>query len=249
ASAATYGSGIFPFAVATREFRLTEGAPDVVVANCDGLPNAAVTLATNNSAVGTADLALARYNLDGTLDTTFGLGGKINVGFNLSFTNTPGGFNNEDRGFSVALDANGKIVVAGYTQTSATDYGFAVARLNSDGTMDTTFGPNHNGKVVIAFGVNVGGVNVDVATSTTLAITPSGAILVGGQAQVNNTDLRMAVARLTSSGLLDPTFGSGSGPAGTVVLPSFGLNGATSENDGVDGIVVQPDGKIVLSGF
>lgn len=248
ASAATYASGIFPFAVAAGEFNLTEGAPDVLVTNFDGAATSAVTLATNDSAVGTSDFALVRYNTDGSLDTTFGQGGKVHIGFNLD-----NGGTNEERAFSVGLDATGKVIVAGYAQTGTQDFEIAVARLNANGTMDTTFGASHNGKVFFEAGpaLGVGVPHVDIATSNTLAILPSGAILVAGQAQVSATsgDNRMVVARLTSSGFLDPTFGSGVGPAGTFVLPGFGLSGSSVENDGVDGIVVQSDGKIVLSGF
>ncbi len=251
ANAVTYSSGVFPFAIAAGEFNLTEGAPDVLVTNFDGVPVAAVTLATNNSAVGTADFALTRFNTDGSLDSTFGLGGKVNIGFNFN-----NGGTNEERAFSVGLDAGGKIIVAGYAQLNATDYAMAIARLNSNGTMDTTFGADHNGKVTVAFNVNttVGGPEIALATSNTLAVQPSGAILVAGQVQTQGLNeatgtFLMAAARLTSSGFLDPTFGSGAGPAGTVVLDAFGLSGATAERDGADGIAVQSDGKIVLSGF
>ncbi len=63
---------------------------------------------------GSSDLAMARYNADGSLDTTFGTGGKVTTtGFAASY------------GFSVAIQGDGKIVVAG---SSAGGGGFAVAR-------------------------------------------------------------------------------------------------------------------------
>ena len=70
------------------------------------------------------DFALARYNSDGTFDTSFGDNGVVITDFGR-----------DDEGYSVALQADGKIVVAG---TSALDV--ALARFNTDGSIDTSFG-------------------------------------------------------------------------------------------------------------
>ncbi|MFZ4526064.1 MAG: Ig-like domain-containing protein [Chlorobium sp.] len=80
-------------------------------------------------ATGVSDFALARYNTDGTLDTTFDGDGKLTMDF--------GGAS--DTAYSVKLQADGKILVAG---SSAIDGSgdFALARLNTDGSLDTTFG-------------------------------------------------------------------------------------------------------------
>ena len=241
-----YNSGIFPFAPIAGDFNLTEGAPDIVVTNFDGVPNAAITLATNNSAVGTSDFAVTRFNTDGSIDTSFGVGGKVNIGFNLGGTN-------EDRAFSVAVQPDGKVVVAGYAQVSAVDFDFAVARLLPNGTMDTTFG-DRTGRFVFGFNLNPNGSNIAFATSTTMAILPDNGIIIGGAVQITGAseglgDFHLAVAKVTASGALDANFGSGPGPVGTLVYPSLGLQALTRENDSVDGIVVQSDGKIVISGF
>ena len=76
------------------------------------------------------DFALVRYNANGTLDTSFGGGdGKVTTPVGTSY----------DEGYSVALQPDGKIVVAGYSDNGA-NYDFALARYNSDGWLDTSFG-------------------------------------------------------------------------------------------------------------
>ncbi|MBK9628288.1 MAG: hypothetical protein IPO56_11460 [Flavobacteriales bacterium] len=84
------------------------------------------------------DFALARYNTDGTLDNSFGVEGKVTTDFGAVYADY-------DEGWSVAIQPDGKIVVAGYA------YGtFAVARYNTDGTLDNSFGVE--GKVTTDFG-------------------------------------------------------------------------------------------------
>jgi len=78
---------------------------------------------TNNS-----DFALARYNPDGSLDTTFSGDGLLTTDFG----------NNEDRAYAVALQADGKIVATGNASIGITN-DFALARYNPDGSLDTTF--------------------------------------------------------------------------------------------------------------
>ncbi|MEK6284782.1 MAG: delta-60 repeat domain-containing protein [Acidobacteriota bacterium] len=77
---------------------------------------------------------LARYTSDGSLDATFGAGGKVKAEIDV---------------FSVALQSNGQIVVAGDVLMNPSDTDFALARYNADGSPDLTFGPG--GKVVTAF--------------------------------------------------------------------------------------------------
>src|SRR5262249_4904166 len=74
---------------------------------------------------------LARFNADGTLDTSFGAGGQATVPFNQSGLDTA-----QD----VAVQADGKIVVVGLTTSTITfNDDFALARFNADGTLDTSF--------------------------------------------------------------------------------------------------------------
>jgi uncharacterized delta-60 repeat protein len=70
--------------------------------------------------------------LPGTLDSTFGIGGKVLTSIN------PG----QDKAYSIALRPSGKILVAGYTTNSVTGKDFAVLRYNNNGTLDSSFGFN-----------------------------------------------------------------------------------------------------------
>jgi uncharacterized delta-60 repeat protein len=135
------------------------------------------------------DFALARYNIDGTLDSTFDGDGKAT---------TPIG-SGDDFGQSVAIDAVGRIVVAGIS-----NYGsggdFALARYNSDGSLDNTF--SGDGKVTTSFGPGE-----DFAWS--VAIDGSGRIVLAGHSY-NGSNRDIALARYNSDGSLDTSF-SGDG--------------------------------------
>jgi uncharacterized delta-60 repeat protein len=165
------------------------------------------------------DFALARYNADGSLDTTFGTGGKVTTGF--------GAFS-IDVAFGVALQPNGKIVVAGYTAASDVVADFAVARYNADGSLDTSFGTG--GKVTTDFG------GFDLAPA--VALQPDGKIVVAGWTEdIFFAGADFAVARYNPDGRLDAGFGTGG-----KVTTSFGAFGCAT------GVALQPNGKIVVAG-
>ncbi len=164
------------------------------------------------------DHALARYNPDGTLDPTFGTGGKVITSFN--------GF---DEAAAMALQADGKIVTAGFSGPASGSFDFALARLNPDGSLDPTFGTG--GKVIIDFG----GPGEEQGRS--VAVQPDGKIVVAGISIVGGT-FDFALARLNPDGSLDPTFGTGG-----KVTTDFG------SSDGGSSVAIQPDGKIVVAGF
>ena len=86
---------------------------------------------------GVEQFAIERYNTDGTLDTSFGGTGRVMTAVGISGSNATG----------VALQKDGKIVVAGYAvNNSGTDYDFACVRYNADGKVDQSFGDR--GKVM-----------------------------------------------------------------------------------------------------
>jgi uncharacterized delta-60 repeat protein len=96
-------------------------------------------MAGSAGASGLTDLAVARLTTTGQLDSTFGAGGKATVDYNgLS-----------DSAISVEIRSNGQIVVVGNTMTTPTNKNAALARFNSNGTLDSTFG--QGGKVVTDF--------------------------------------------------------------------------------------------------
>jgi len=167
------------------------------------------------------DFVLARFNADGTLDTAFGNDGKVT-------TDLAGGFAQE-RARAVAIQSDGKIVVAGETTSSTGDVAVALVRYNADGTLDSTFG--NAGKV---FGSVIG-------RAFDVAVQPDGRIVVAGDAPVPNvaTDFGdFLLARFEANGTLDTTFGT----VGVVVQDM------TGSTDLARNLVLQPDGALVVSG-
>ena len=158
------------------------------------------------------DFALVRYNTDGSLDTSFSTDGKVTTGFGLLTI---------DIGYSLAIQADGKILVAG---TDGTD--FALARYNSDGSLDTSF--SSDGKVT----TDLGFIAVDIGYS--IAVQADGKIVVAG---VSNGDF--ALVRYNSDGSLDTSFSSDG-----KVTTDFGL----LTIDTIYSLVVQADGKILVAG-
>jgi uncharacterized delta-60 repeat protein len=141
-----------------------------------------VLVATNHSiTTSTSDFALARFNADGTLDTTFGTSGKVLTDV------IPGGSNNVD---TALLQPDGKIVVAG---TVESDVG--LARYNPDGTLDTGFGTR--GTVDTSF--------QQPAETTGAALQADGKIIV----IATIIDHLFAMLRYTANGTLDGSFGTG----------------------------------------
>lgn len=171
---------------------------------------------------GDKEFALVRYNYDGSLDTTFGGGtGKVVTDFNGT----------SDRIWGVALQSDGKIVAAGET-VSAVFPGtndIAVARYNTNGTLDTSFGGT--GKVTTDHGTG--------ANNAAYAVAMSGTnIIVAGYETVSGNNDFM-VARYTSAGLLDPAFG-------TLGVTTLGFSGF---NDVARAVAIDASNNIVLGGY
>jgi uncharacterized delta-60 repeat protein len=185
-----------------------------------------------------ADMAIWRYNSDGSLDTTFGTTGYVT--YHGSF----GG--DGDYGFAITLDGNGKILVTGSSSTQE-DIGMAIWRYNSDGTLDDTF--NSVGYVVHA-GVVEGGSESDASTNfydegvgRSIAFDQNGKILVAGSVDrfaTYNKD--MTIWRYNSDGSLDTTFNA----AGYVVHHN------AAGGDGYDrgkGMKLDASGNILVTGY
>jgi uncharacterized delta-60 repeat protein len=154
----------------------------------------------------------------GDLDTSFSGDGKRTISF--------GGV---DTANVVLVQPNGRIVVAGSTRkVSTAPSRFCVARLRSNGTLDTAFGSG--GKRVISFGGDSLGESVFGA-----ALQPDGKIVLAG-----GSDLRAAVARLNPNGSLDTTF-SGDGKKT--------FNWAPGDFSRTQAVLVLPNGKLVVAGF
>ena len=170
------------------------------------------------------DFALARYTPDGVLDTTFGGDGKVTVDFS-----TRGDFAN-----AVAVLSDGKVLVTGYSH-SGTSYDLALARFTDTGVLDTTFGEvvsgqTRSGKVTTAIG---SGADYGYA----MALQSGGKIVMAGRSW-NGSNEDFALARYTSAGDLDASFGTGG-----KVTTDFG-----ARNDSANALVALPDGKLLVAG-
>ncbi len=208
---ATFGSGgIVTTAVAT-----TSGANAVVLQ-----PDGKIVVAGSANIIPLPsgdvdrDFALVRYNADGSLDATFGTGGKVLTGFG-----TVG-----DSARALALQPDGKLVAAGHTHED-----IALARYNADGSLDSTFGTG--GKIVTRVGM--------LYRANALAIQPDGKVVIAGD-NPSSDNGHIAVVRYGPDGTLDPSFGNG-GIVKTS-LPEF-------PGEGANGLVVQPDGKLLVAGL
>lgn len=175
------------------------------------------------------DFSVARFNADGSLDFDFNGSGKTTVSFTAG---------DNDFGTEVALQPDGKIVLGGYTDAVGTRNNFALARLNANGTLDTSFGTN--GKTVTDFN----GLD-DLAQG--LVIQPTGHIILGGFADNASTFNDYALARYTSAGALDPTFGTNGKVTTDLGTTLGGVSDAS--DDQAYALLVQPDNKLVLAGY
>ena len=165
------------------------------------------------------DFALARYKIDGSIDISFGNGGTVVTAIG----------NGYDVANAVAVQADGKILVAG-TAEGMYDWDFALVRYNTDGSLDSSFG--NAGKVVTPVGYNY-----DIASA--IAVQPDGKIVVAGYIGIGwDYDTNSALLRYNANGSLDTSFGNG----GKVVDLS------NINDDAAYAVVIQPDGKIVTAG-
>lgn len=162
----------------------------------------------------------------GSLDVTFGQGGKVttNVGNGETFMN------------SVLIQPDGKIVTVGYTGPQEYQGRFCLVRYNSDGTLDNTFGIDGIVETTL-------GSTEDLAFSG--ALQPDGKILVAGYTWKGDDDFDFALVRYTVEGLRDLTFGQSG-----IVTTNFGDGDADGhgDDDRARKVLLQPDGKIILAG-
>ena len=167
---------------------------------------------------GTADdFAIVRYNVDGSLDSSFGSSGKVTTPIGIDY----------DQATCVAIQTDGKIL-AGGTSSNGVNYDFALARYNTNGTLDSAFGSG--GKVTVAVGSGYDG-------AQSIIVLADGKIVLGGYAS-NGSNNDLALLKFTSTGALDTAFGS----AG-IVMTDFG-----GTQDSVNAMLLQSDGKIVAAG-
>ncbi len=181
-------------------------------------PDGKLVLVGNCSNGTNDDFCALRYLANGTLDPSFGSGGTV-----ITAVGTAG-----DIATAVALQPDGKLVLAGYCRNGAND-DFCALRYLNNGTLDPSFGSG--GTVITPVGTGV-----DIATA--VALQPDGKLVPAGYC-FNGTKFDFCALRYFANGTLDPSFGSG----GKAITPvGTGYDYATA-------VALQPDGKLVLAGY
>ncbi len=176
-----------------------------------------INTTTNNSS-----FALARYNIDGTLDASFG-----NMGKRLT------SLSNDDFAYAVAIRSDDKIIVGG-TSFNGFVNRFALAQFTANGNLDVGNFNGGNGYEVETFGNTLNKIN-------SVIIKPDGKIIAAG-ATSDLTTYNFVVAQYTPAGILDASnFGSGTGYA----ITDFGNN----RDDQAYAVALTSTGKILVGGF
>ena len=146
--------------------------------------NGKIVIAGNATVAGVQQFALARYNADGTLDTSFGGSGRVLTAVGISGSNATG----------AALQKDGEIVVAGYAvNNSGRGYDFVCVRYNTDGSLDQGFGDH--GKATTAVGDG---------QASSLVVQDGRIILTGSVYDADSHEF--AVVRYNANGKLDTSF-------------------------------------------
>ena len=172
------------------------------------------------------ELALARYNLDGTLDNSFDGDGLLARNAGNNFISPFGGF------WGMALQSDGKVVAVGEGWREATGVDFITSRLDANGAFDLSFKGGDGIADTDIFGF------FDEAES--VSIQPDGKIVVAGSAQNATGGTDFAVVRYHPDGSLDTSFGGGDG------IVTTDIDG--HRNERAHAVALQPDGKIVVAG-
>lgn len=236
-------------------FVLTDFAPDNVtdVAGYEDAANAVALLpdgdfvVVGSSRLGfRGDIAVARYNADGTLDTSFSGDGKVLT----EVTGVQAGVPINSIANAIVVTPAGKILVAGssnsfYDMSEEAGSRFTLVRYNANGTLDGTFGTaGVSNPQFIYFQLELpDGTLADIPSAmyaSDVALLPNGKIIVGGTADVaydyGISQNSFALARYNANGSLDSTFGKGGWATGI-------------EGNGEGGdLVIRPDGSIVMTG-
>jgi len=176
---------------------------------------------TTDCCMWSRDLTLLRYNPDGSLDTSFGVGGMAAADI---------GNHNEDTLRSIVVQPDGKIIAAGDTYTESWDSDFALVRFNPDGSLDSSFG--NGGIVTTTINIRPGDLYPIVA------LQADGKIVAAGDTQDSYVHSDFVLVRYNPDGSLDTSF-DGDG----IVVSDF------TQYDHLRDLAVQPDGKIVVVGY
>jgi uncharacterized delta-60 repeat protein len=185
-----------------------------------------VAVGTANAATGGTFVAVVRLNSNGSLDTSFGSGGTdvINLGY-------------DSLALAVALQSDGKIVIAGSQAPGLQVPNALIARLTPTGGLD----PSFNGTGAYAHQYAQGAAN---SAFNALAVQSDGKIVAAGAAANGNTSADALVVRFDSGGAQDPSFGTG----GVVYSTSAVNTNVSTAVPGAEGVAIAANGDIVAAG-
>jgi uncharacterized delta-60 repeat protein len=164
------------------------------------------------------DFTLVRYTANGSLDTSFDTDGKVTTDFAGSHENS----------YALVLQADGKILAAGGKNNGTNDE-IALARYNTDGSIDTDFDTD---------GLQTTNMGLTSCAALSIGIAQDGKILIAGRSTADG-DEDVILARYTTQGALDSSFDSDG-----IVTTEIG-----NYDEAANAIVIQMDGKIVVAGY
>lgn len=200
--------------------------PSLAQSNAVAIQTDGKIVVAGYSLTGDTNLALARFNSNGSLDATFGSGG-------IAILNLPGNQNLLD----ILIQPDGKIIVGGNTVSSPSNQDFMVVRFNANGTPDASFGPTGIGVLQTSFNA--------VDSFSSVALQTDGKIVAGGYTSGTNFGEspsgiiveNFALLRITATGSLDTTFDT-----------DGKLTTSIRDSDLLNKVLIQPDGKIIATG-
>jgi uncharacterized delta-60 repeat protein len=182
-------------------------------------PDGKILVAGSVSNGSATDFGVVRYNPDGSLDPTFGTDGKV-VASVTQFT---------DVANTIAVQFDGRIIVAGTAEDGALNARFGAVRLNPNGSLDSSFGTD--GKIFFGVGAASQGVK-------RILLLPDGKIVFVGSGNFATTALDFIVARINANGTMDTSFDGDGIVNSDIALADMAYDAA-----------LQPDGKIIVVGF
>lgn len=196
-----------------------------------------VLVVGNRSADTGNNIVLVRYTTDGSFDASFGVGSEDGTPDGVVDISLGAG---NDFATATAVQADGKVLVAGYHEDGASTNIF-VLRVNADGTLDDSFGTADDGTENGIVNISLGDGN---DTARDLAVQADGKIVVVGDSVEADGSTNIILARLNADGSADDSFGQAEdGTPNGFVATSLGKG-----DDKANAVALQADGKIVIAG-
>jgi uncharacterized delta-60 repeat protein len=246
----SFGSAGIVLTTLDRNSVIADAAVNALVQQSDGKLVAAGYNLTEDNTIGSLPvkkaIALARYNLNGSLDATFGSAGIVLTTLDHLYSGAAL-FLGDVSANALVEQSDGKLVVAGAALVFDPLVGryqstFALARYNADGSPDLTFG---KGGAVVTPKLS-SSTTFEDASANSLVQQSDGKLVVAGGAHAGSAS-PVVVARYNPDGSLDASFGSGESALPGVVF-FYQTEGDTIFNPVANALVQQSDGKLLVAG-